>query len=716
MRRTSTPVWARPLLVFVYVLFKAVAPNQANAQPPLGSDTLSRDKELPTVVIHDHRKVVDADSRDILPARTLALRQAQGLSKALSQLPSVRLLQTGPNNFKPMLQGLYGARVLMINNGVRQEGNQWGLDHAPEIEAGSLAQLSIERGPSALKWASDAMGGVVVVTPRSILASPGLSGYFSTTFASNGRGMTQTGGLEGRFTQLKSLGFQLSGSTRNAGDLQTPDYHLNNTGVRANEFKARVGWTAKLWEAEFSASRFQNTNGILRDAHLGNVSDLEEAILRGGPQLDSGFTCQIDRPRQEVAHQILRASFHAELDSTLTLDILLALQENQRSELDLIRRSTDPTAADQTLSLSTHSANLALSKTHSEAWHTDFGVNGFYQENRFKGRFFVPNYALWTGGLFAVSSKKLSEKWVLEAGGRYDLRSQTAYFFQGETKAASVRNYGGAAASASAVYTLSTRWNFTFQLGSTWRAPSIQELYSDGVHQGLASYETGDSLLSEERAISTLIQMKLNLKRFRATLSPYLHRFSGYIYQRPTLQPVLTIRGAFPAFSTAQADLWLYGADLVAAYSLPQDFRLGLRGNFVSTATNFGQLPFLPPLRAIPSVSKRVESSRGPGFILNFEVNLELVGSASEPAFQDYAAPPSGYAFWGAEASFERKLGPGRLLAFVTADNLTNRRYRDYLNRFRYFAIEPGRNLSVGLRYSFLAYPQKRTTPQSPTQ
>src|SRR6201996_676176 len=128
-----------------------------------------------------------------------ALQEIRGLSlgESLKGIAGVNSLQTGPSISKPVIHGVYSNRILILNNGVRQEGQNWGNDHAPEIDPFIATKLTVIKGPASIRYGSDAIGGVILVEPKALPASPGLGGKVDVVGMSNGQAGAASGMLEG---------------------------------------------------------------------------------------------------------------------------------------------------------------------------------------------------------------------------------------------------------------------------------------------------------------------------------------------------------------------------------------------------------------------------------------------------------------------------------------------------------------------------------------
>ncbi len=218
-----------------------------------------------------------------------ALEQAKGLSisEALAKINGVTLLQTGSTIAKPIVHGLHGNRLLTINNGVRQEGQQWGNEHAPEIDAFIADKLTIIKGVDDLRYGSDAIGGVILVQPRPLQYKPGYAAELNAGYFTNNRQYVASGVWEQQFQQLPAFAYRIQGTFKKGANATTPHYRLNNTGSEEYNFSATAGWRQQHFNTELFYSQFNTKVGIFQGSHIGNLSDLQQAI--GGRSPRSGI-------------------------------------------------------------------------------------------------------------------------------------------------------------------------------------------------------------------------------------------------------------------------------------------------------------------------------------------------------------------------------------------------------------------------------------------
>ncbi|CAN5848016.1 TonB-dependent receptor [soil metagenome] len=641
-----------------------------------------------------------------LEGRELAGTRGLPLAEALTRLTGVNSIQTGPTIAKPVIHGLHSNRVLLLNNGVRHEAQQWGAEHAPEIDPFVASQLSVVKGAATVRYGSDAIGGVVLVEPAPLRDSAGMGGEVNLVGMTNGRLGAVSAMVEGNALNQPALSWRLQGSLKRGGDARAPNYYLNNTGVQEGNFSAALGFTTQEYGGEVYYSNFSTRLGILSASHIGNLTDLRRAIERGHPEQPTDFTYSIDAPFQEVRHHLLKASGYVRTGDAGRLRLLYAGQLNSRDEYDAhsIRARVNP---ELHYEIMTHTADLIWEHAPVGNFSGSVGLTGITQQNTYQGRFFIPFFRNYTGAAFAIERWR-RDKLQLEAGLRYDHKLlQVALYEQGEINRPEFQ-FGNLSGTLGGIYDFDPHWTLSVNAGTAFRAPGANELFSGGLHHGAAAVELGNRELVPERAYNTIATLSYRHGLFfNGEVSAYNNYIQDYIYLAPQLPPTLTIRGAYPTFAYRQTDARFRGIDASLQVVLLPNLSLISKGSLVraKNRSTDDYLVMIPAdrlenmLRYDWGAVARGNSRFGNSYVT---VGTLLVARQTRvpnnPEERDFAAPPAGYSLLQAEAGTQVQVGRQRLDISLSGTNLLNTSYRDYLNRFRYFADERGRNLVLRVR------------------
>jgi len=647
-----------------------------------------------------------------LSGLTLDRLRGKNLGEALKTITGVNSLQTGNSISKPVIHGLHSNRVLILNNGIRQEGQQWGSEHAPEIDPFIAQNITVIKGASGVRYGSDAIAGVIVLSPKSLPTEKKVKGEVNMIGASNGLQGTVSAILEGNLKRNElqnGLAWRIQGTAKRGGNIKTPNYYLANTGLQEINFSTALGYQKYHWGFDVFFSRFSTNLGIFSGSHIGNLTDLRRVIESGEPFIKSNFTYQIDRPFQKINHNLLKANTFVKFDNIGKFTMTYAFQVNNRKEYDAHRPMNDSlrrlNSPELDFQLTTNTLDVVFE--HKPLFTNlmgSIGISGMKQANVYQGRPLVPNFRSYNGGIFWI------ERWVkpnyeVEMGLRYDYKWLKTFerLRSGDVGSTELifNNFSG---TIGATYKFSKNIEWRTHFATAWRPPNINELFSNGVHHGAASYELGNENLTAETAynLSTSIDYSGNCLAFEIVL--YNNYIRNFIYLKPQFPETLTIRGAFPSFQYVQTDALLRGIDAKAVLKINEKLTLTSKGSFL-WAYNLQAKDFLV---LMPANRIENELSYQLGNLKKFENTIFSVSYLNVfrqnrvPANSDYAPPPASYGLVNASINTSLSLTKTKNIQIgLEANNLLNIVYRDYMNRFRYFADEIGRNISLRLKMNF---------------
>lgn len=632
----------------------------------------------------------------------------RSLGDMLVRIPGVTVLQSGPTIGKPMIHGLSGNRVLIMNQGVRQEDQQWGGEHAPSLDPLSSDRITVVKGAASVQYGSDAIGGVIITEPVELPREGPITGEMRLLGALNGRGGGGSGLLQGGVKRLRGLGWRVQGSGRYFGDSEAARYVLSNTGLREWGGSAAIGYRDLHWTATAYYSRFMRDVGILRAAHIGNLTDLRNAIDRGEPWYVGPFTYATEEPRQSVVHHLFRAEVGHAVSERDRIVLTYAYQANDRQEFDIRRggRSGIP-ALD--LFLGTHTGEAVLKHWIGKRLHGRAGLSGMLQENsNIPGtgvRPLIPNYRRTDLAAFAVEHFPVNERLEMEAGARISTTHLlVARYDQQDVLQRTERDFLNHALSAGVDWTAGDSLRIRFNVSSAFRAPHVSELYSEGLHHGAAAIEEGDDRLRSERAWRAVLDVGSASRDGRWNIDATVHAslINDFIYLRPD-GVRLTVRGAFPVFAYVATDASLVGADLALRHGFAPAWSWVLKASTVhGRDLSTDQWLFLMPADRLSGAVQFKRGKVGTWHAVAAELTCTAVFRQERfPVGVDFTDPPPAYQLVGVSIGATRAIGRDHLRIGLRADNLLNAAYRDLLDRFRYYADARGRDLTVWLTYEF---------------
>ena len=647
----------------------------------------------------------DTRAVDVLDAEDLEELRGASLGETLAQLNGVTSLSTGPTIQKPVVRGLHSDRVLILENGVRQEGQQWGGEHAPEIDPFAAGRIEVVKGAAGVEYGAGAIGGVVRIDDPDLVFEPGVGGDVMLQAFSNSGQAAGSAVVEGASRALPGFAWRLQGSMRRAGDARTPDVVIRNSAFAEAAGHLTLGYRRGPLEVDGHLRRYATELGIYKGSHFGNLRNLEEIIARGGPDpdWDYQFSYDIEAPKQVVTHDVASLHAHTTFGDGHHVDAQYAVQNNRRREFDAHGRFEETPGEEPSfdLSLLTQSLDLKVEPNLSDRARLTVGLQARTQLNENgEAGFLVPNFRAYDGGLFAHGSYAATRRLTVDAGLRLDARTQRAFPRDVETRGFSDvrRTFVGGAAVLGGLYSLSDTWSLAGNVGSAWRPPNVSELYSFGVHHGTAQFEIGDPDLGVERSLDVNATLRHESDPVSAEVAGYVNHVFDYVYALEQPDPTVTIRGTFPTFAYTHTDARLAGLDASLEVRPLPWLDLGARAS-VLRADN---LDLGGPLYGVPSDRfgghVRVEGGRVLGLDALFaEADVQHVTRQDRVQPGAYlAAPyPPAYTLVGLRLGGTVDWAGAPLRVQLGVQNLFDVRYRDALGRFRYFVDEPGRNVTL---------------------
>jgi iron complex outermembrane receptor protein len=549
---------------------------------------------------------------------------------------------------------------------------------------------------------------VVLVDPPALPSDSAVHGSANLMGASNGRMGAASGMLSGNFKKIPALAWRVQGTARRGGNYKAADYYLNNTGIKDLNYSAAVGYTKKHFDATLFYSHFNSEIGIFKGSEIGSTEDLEKRIAYGRPFDDGGFSYNIAAPKQEVKHDLLKAKIHFHINDYFHLDAQYGFQHDRRQEFDL-RLGGRTVLPVMDLSLNTQTLDLSFDYFDGKQWKTTFGVSGSYEDNEnVPGTYttpLIPDYISRNLGVFAIGSW-IKTNFQLEAGLRYDYKYLNALGYDYyQNLYGGIHHYNNASGSLGAIWNISPQWNINTNLGTAWRAPEVNELYSNGLHDGAAAYEIGDSKLKTEKSLKWIATLEYrNPKRWlNVDMDVYAQYFDDYIYLSPADSLWESLRGAFPTFKYKQTNARFLGADLTARLFFLKHFEYTFKGSLIRAKdiSNNRFLPLIPTDKIVQSIQWKYDPAP---FMhdtyLRFSHTYVARQNRYEPS-SDYAPPPGAYQLLKISLGTSFPFGKQNLNVDFSINNLANTEYKDYMDRYRYYAHDLGRNYELRLAYTF---------------
>jgi iron complex outermembrane receptor protein len=642
---------------------------------------------------------------DVISGDQLALNSGKSLAEGLTSVTGVTMLRSGSTVSKPVVHGLTGNRVLILNNGIRLEGQQWGSEHAPEIDPFIAKRLTVIKGSGTVRFGPDAIGGVILVEPSILPQGSGWGAETNVVGVSSNREGAISSMIQFSPEKLPALAFRLQGTLKQGGDVRTPEYYLKNTGFREQNFSWSTGWNKQDYGVSAFYSQFNSDIGIFTGSHIGNLTDLELAFELEEPLEQRPFSYEIDRPFQKITHELFKASTWSSIGTTGKLTLNLARQYNLRQEYDKdfnASASNGDSAPELSYEITSKSAEVLWDHNANSKISGLIGLNLMHQANTFEGRMFIPNYEAMNTGFF-FTEKFTSGDFAIEAGARFDVRSLDVYMRRNGEVVKDPYGYRALSGMLSGKWEPTDSTSVLLSISTGWRPPGVNELYSNGLHHGSASVEIGNKDLNEERSLGANFSITHCLfNQIEMELDAYYTDFNGFVYLQPIKPATLTVRGAFPTFRYMQADADLYGADLRLSRHLTSSLKL-IGGASLIRAYNkdreawISQMPSDKLQLGLNWERHSADEMTKWGIGCSVDHVLKQTRGVSD----DYVNAPASYTISNIEVFMKRILKAHPIHVSLSIENLFDVSYRDYMNRYRYFADEEGVSISVRFRKTF---------------
>jgi iron complex outermembrane receptor protein len=615
-----------------------------------------------------------------LSGEELAQSQAPSLGETIQALPGVRSLSTGTGIGKPVIRGLTSNRVLVVADGQRLETQQWGDEHGPNVEVEDAERIEVIRGPASVLYGSDALGGVINVVPKELPDAIGRSGFvngdLSTAYSTNNRQPDGTLAVEGA---QGGLGFRASVTGRTSDDIRTPAGELFNSGNRALGGTGSVGYRADWGSVNATYS------------HRSEKLEIHE-----DPAEDPTAT-----PLQRIGEDRGKVGLTLPLGNA-RLEADVGFERNRRREFE----AEDATDVALGLLSKTYTANLHYHHAPIGRWAGAVGVSGIYNSfDKFGEETLIPNSTAKSGGFYLFEQAEYG-RWGISLGGRYDYRRLDVDSDAELGVTAQQRTFNSATGNVGLLYHLSEPTALVLNVGRGFRAPSSFDLFANGVHEGTVAFERGNPALKNERSINTDLAFRVQTATLRSEIGVFANFIQNFIFSRPTAE--IDPASGFQIFDVSQGDARLLGFE--GAFEYHPTRYLHLQGTtdytYAKNTTTDMPLPSIPPFRATYTV--RLEGERAgwlesPYLSLGGESNARQsrLDPSEEEFFAESGYQSRSYTLLNLGAGFNLPVGTNGLHVDLALHNALDKKYANFLSRYKTYALDAGRNLTIRLSTGF---------------
>jgi iron complex outermembrane recepter protein len=606
-----------------------------------------------------------------LSGRALERSLGSSLAHTLASEPGMAVRYNGPGVSMPVLRGLTGDRILVLQDGQRVSDLSGADDHALTLDPLAAQRIEVVRGPASLLYGTNALGGVVNVISSDILFTAPTQAQWSAALQSESAFPGAAGSIRGLVPVDERWAVTFRGAARSTGDVRIGNDpvlgdRLSNTTNRTTT--AATGLT-------YSGSRVTGGvtvqhNGVEHGVPM--PPEEEEALLIRGQRLQASG-------RMDVL-----------LDSRLFTMARVHAMASDYSHDELADGELEMSWGLRTQSADVLVRQRELGPLAEGAW----GVTGLFRQYAATGvgQLTAPADAR-TAGVFTFQElAPFAAGPRLQLGARVDgyrIASKDDPKF-GPGVARSFTAFSG---SAGVSVPLGAGTAVSVHAARSFRAPTVEELFSDAYHMGTASYELGDPTLEPEFAHGLDAVVRVHRERVTVEVSAYGNRIRNYIGFEE--RGDTTINGStWPILAYAQDDAAFLGAEGRVDWAAGRNLVLGVTGDVVRAALSDGTpVPFMPPAR-VGGSARWEDRAFSAGAGVRHAFSQDRVGLEDE-------SPTAAYTLIDADVGIRRVVG-GRVHSLVLrVENLTDALYRDSASRVKDFAPNPGRNIGVLYRFSW---------------
>ncbi len=667
----------------------------------------------------------------------LMRNSATNLIDAVAKSPGMSQVTTGAGLSKPIIRGLGFNRVITMHDGVRQEDNQWGEEHSIQIDEYSIDRYEIIRGAGSLMYGSDGLGGVMsVISPRPVEEGK-IVGRVLTNYQSNHNllGLSaQLGGNKNGFAWLFNTSTKSANNYRNANDGRV---YSSNFADPIN-FNSVVGLNKKWGYSRIHVLRsYQKFNIIIgtrsNTGQFTTADILADGSITDRPVTDTELNTRdfIPYNSQRLINSKISWNNLINLNNGSSLTGIVSFAQNRRSEYGDVTR---PLQAQLDLFLRTSYYDFRYNLAPINNWELNFGTNGMYQSLQNQGfQVLYPDYGLFDNGLFAFA-KKNYDRLKISGGLRYDFRTldiaklyiDTDGNFQSTPQGPNSERFEGfentyqnLSASLGLVYNLTNELAVRANVSRGFRAPTVPELSSNGVHAGTFRYEVGNIKAIPEVAVQGDLGLTYENKNWYAEMSIFQNSIQNYTYSERVQNKAgndSLYGGDVPVFRYTQGTARLRGIEGTITYNpakarwfaLTQSYSVVFGDNLAAKSEAAKYLPFMPPPRWISQL--KLTKSKIKSNLKNLYFNIDIEYNQSQDRFladfnTETATPAYTLVHLGAGGDVVGSSKKTLFSVYFSANNIFDVAYQAHQSRLKYLdtnnatgrigVFNMGRNLSL---------------------
>jgi iron complex outermembrane recepter protein len=618
----------------------------------------------------------------VLSGERLMLNMQPTLGELVNQIVGVNSSYYGPNASRPVIRGLDGDRVQILQNGLASfDASGTSVDHAVALDTLTLKRVEVVRGPAVLLYGPTAIGGAVNTIDGRIPNEriEGVQGGVDLKYASAAKERAAAGLVE--FGLEQGLQFHADGFTRRTSDLKIPGY-ANSPQLRSTlppdeqgPFGTLPNSASNSDGGSFGAS-YVGTKGFVGGSYTRFNSDY-------GTVAEPDVTIKMKQERVDLAGQLLSPT-----DSIKSVDAKFVTSRYEHTEFEGSEAGTTFKNKGFQGRIDAVHNKLGAIQGAFGVQYVDFDFSALGEEG------FLPETNTRAFAAFVYEEMPL-DRWKLSIGARYD-NTRVAAQEDPNFGPALTRTFNSGAVSLGATYSLTQQYALVGSVAYTQRPPNYQELFADGPHLATGIFEVGDRNLGLEKSVGVDLALRRRGDNWTGSLGAFYNKFSNYItlYNSGLIDPEFEIPIYFYRASAAV----FYGLEAQATINLgeygPGRFDLELQADYLWAAnTDLNEpLPRISPVRIGGSLVYTASQ---------WDARLDVFRVQSQDRVAPNELPTDGYTMLNASFTYRLTRDRYGLTAFVKGTNLLDQDARNHVSFLANIAPMAARGVTVGLRGTF---------------
>jgi len=636
-------------------------------------------KSLEEIVVTSYKeKSVMKTSLNIISVRADSLNHfgSFNISEMLSKIPGVSNLSTGIGIAKPVIRGLYGNRVLILMSGLKFDNQQWQDEHGLGLSLIGFSKIELIKGPIGTLYGSEAIGGVINFLDNE---KPDLN------------------------TEETELTLHFNSNT--LGGIIKAEYEKNKKGKwwslrmgMENNADYSNGKNQRVLNSRFTDYTIKSTFGFEKNK-LSSVNNFLSSYSKSGfifsdiysfISADHRWSRSLNKnPSHLVLLNILSSENKIKFHSGSLLNINVGIQSNERMENESsgkvslnMHLLTIQTLLKYELKINDKN-KMIVSSLHSFENNTNYG-----------SRKIIPDANMQESNLSFYFETYLKKDLIFENGAGVGEKSIHSFFTPSvngpDKEIKPFRKFSTYYNAFSGItFFPNKHFNVKLNLATGVRVANLAELSSDGLHEGLFTYEIGNPTLKNEQVFSINSFLNYAKDGFEFSVSPFVNKFKNYIYLSPQNEQWY----GFPVYRYLQQDAFQYGTECSLDVKFEKYWQCKINYSGMNSKTKDGHYtPFIPAQKITPAIVYETNKNKGKNIRFFTEVNCVL--PQNNIALNEMKTPA--YQLWNAGASFNMSSKERTYTFGVSVNNILNKAYYDHLSRLKYFGLlNPGRNISL---------------------